>query len=157
MNAKAEVTKLAKKLYGKNAIIEERKYALNAEGRQAEMIRSQARRNRMQEIEPICKEEFLVRQRVLKAAQFVCDVDAGEPSLSELKTVMAEYRKIETAIEERRELIAEGRKVSTHSRKCNVSEYMQNAPLPMSMQICAADTWEECLVELKRVAKVHAA
>ncbi len=150
--AKARVVKLAKQLYGRNAIIEERTRALDAAGRAAAAERRTVIQARIKELEPIAKGEFAARQTLLAATQFVCDVDAGEPSLSQLKDALAAYRTIEAAIQERNDLSKETRSINTWAKRCNVSEF-QNGPIPLSIHVCDGDTWDEVLTKLQAIKK----
>lgn len=150
--AKTRVVKLASRLYGRNALVEERPKALDAAGRAAAVERGKVRRARIAELDPICKGEFAARLALLGAVQFVCDVDADDPSLPQLKDALAAYRKIEAAIAERHDLNEEGRKVDAWSRRCNVLKCETSGPLPFALHVCDGDTWEEALTALQAIA-----
>jgi len=99
--AKAQVVKLAKKLFGNRAIIEERKNALDAEGRRIAGEAAKNRRERIAELDPIVKTEFSARKRVIEAARIVV-AGKSESAIEALDAALVSYQVAEDAIAERK-------------------------------------------------------
>ncbi len=146
--AKAQVVKLAKQMFGKNAIVEENSRALDAEGRKVETEAIARRRERVAQLDPIIQTEISTRRLVIQAARRVVE-NCSVGAVKEMAAALASYKVIEDAIAEKKQLVVDGRKVSCCSRRCNVGEYSIVGGIPMSFQAAAGDTWEEVLVELK--------
>ena len=149
--AKAQVVKLAKRLFGNRAIVEERKNALDAAGREEATQRSKSRAARRAELEPIAKNEFKSRNLVIEAARNVVANPSSVLAVESLDKALVAYKVVEDAISERKRLFDEGRKVNTWSKRCQVSEYDATCGLPLSIHVADGDTWEEVLGKMNQI------
>lgn len=150
--AKARVVRLAKRMFGNRAIVEEHKNALDADGRLAEIEKGKQRRAKRAALEPIARTEFQIRQRVLTAARNVVANQTSVTSIEALDAALVSYKVVEEAVAERLRLFREGRNNTIRRRRCEVSEYDNAGGLPISIQVAVGDTWEEVLDRLNQLA-----
>lgn len=86
--------------------------------------------------------------QLLKAADFVCDVNGDSPSIDQLREAVAVSHRIVELTERYRELKEEIPRLTPHSRRCEIVE--DNTWC--TTWLAGADTWAELCEELKAKA-----
>lgn len=150
MTTKREVESLIHKVRGKSARLREHKGAPTPDRRQVLREQQDANKARIAEIEPILKSLIGHAARLLKAAEFVCDVNGDAPSIDQLREAAAASRQFTELSDERQDLKYQNQKLGGEimRRRWDCATYFGH-PFPHECVEDCSDTLEEMAEKLR--------